>query len=830
MKTVYLFIIIMLLTSLQLSAQTWQWTKPEPNGILETPVGNNSNGAEPDKVHDIETDAAGNVYVLGDFHDSLYLNNIVRPTAHGSSGSYLAKYDSTGNLLWYRLVRNTNASPYDDAIKATDLAVTSQGVFITGKYMPIRLICSNYDCSTGTNTCSTILSYSLGNFTFNSAFNEIGFFVTKFNANGGVVWNKLGTSQSCFDGAYLGAGFMEMGDVDYPLITSDENNNIICEFTFMGNDGHFVSLGSDNIPLPASISAGAMIVFKMNNAGVMQWSNYAYKASNAGTSHECHSLITDANGNIFLYGVASDSCSFGPLYYRAHFRENEEGIIPYSTFIAKISATGSWQFAKELCNSSRNFLSNRGGNADFLATDGNNNLFALVTLNSIYGVITGDTVPKDKANTYLVKLDNNGNTIFRNFFGGIDTYASSINYANSALYISGGIRTYTPWYFSNLSVQPSTGNAVFEYYNARVNLDGEFQWVNSFSGNFHNEGFAVRAFGNNVYTGGYYSNNITTLGNLNGTFTTSNNNANIFFGKLKDEYIRVGAVTPTQFIPGCAITVPFTSYGLTFSAGNTFTAQLSDAVGDFTTHRNIGSTISTGTGSISATIPANVLYGAGYRVRIRSSDTLATGYNYYAYADTPYIIKLLCPPPISGFFATNITGSTATVNWTAVGCASGYRIQYRIKGTTSWTTAGTLTTNTPTFNLTGLTVNTIYQWRVATRCRNNGTISFSAYTTAKQFKTAVAFAVTSTDAIKAVQNTQLLVQPNPATNSAILSVKGNVRNATVSIVDFVGKTVWEKNGVNAGQLMLPLQNLSTGIYLVKLVNGNETKIVRLVKQ
>lgn len=65
MKTIYAFLVVLLLTSLQLSAQTWQWTKPESNGNL-------TSEAENDEAHDIETDAAGNVYVLGDFADSLF--------------------------------------------------------------------------------------------------------------------------------------------------------------------------------------------------------------------------------------------------------------------------------------------------------------------------------------------------------------------------------------------------------------------------------------------------------------------------------------------------------------------------------------------------------------------------------------------------------------------------------------------------------------------------------------------------------------------------------------------------------------------------------------
>ena len=55
--------------SFQATAQTWQWTHPEKNA---NPPGR-------DWAHDIEVDASGNVYVLGDFSDSLFPQILVFP-------------------------------------------------------------------------------------------------------------------------------------------------------------------------------------------------------------------------------------------------------------------------------------------------------------------------------------------------------------------------------------------------------------------------------------------------------------------------------------------------------------------------------------------------------------------------------------------------------------------------------------------------------------------------------------------------------------------------------------------------------------------------------
>lgn len=62
-----------------------------------------------------------------------------------------------------------------------------------------------------------------------------------------------------------------------------------------------------------------------------------------------------------------------------------------------------------------------------------------------------------------------------------------------------------------------------------------------------------------------------------------------------------------------SITVPYSTTG-TFGAGN-FVLQLSSASGLFTNPTNIGS-VSSNTGSITGTIPANILQGNTYRVRV----------------------------------------------------------------------------------------------------------------------------------------------------------------------------------------------------------------------
>jgi uncharacterized protein (TIGR02145 family) len=87
--------------------------------------------------------------------------------------------------------------------------------------------------------------------------------------------------------------------------------------------------------------------------------------------------------------------------------------------------------------------------------------------------------------------------------------------------------------------------------------------------------------------------------------------------------ITTGAVTS----PKCAGTTFNLTYSKsgTFTAGNIFTAQLSNAAGSFTSLVNIGTLTSTLAGTIVCTIPANTASGTGYRVRVVSSAPVRTG-------------------------------------------------------------------------------------------------------------------------------------------------------------------------------------------------------------
>jgi hypothetical protein len=96
--------------------------------------------------------------------------------------------------------------------------------------------------------------------------------------------------------------------------------------------------------------------------------------------------------------------------------------------------------------------------------------------------------------------------------------------------------------------------------------------------------------------------------------------------------ISAGSITTSNLVNTnlCAcqtITIPFTSTGA-FTAGNVYTAQLSDPTGSFIFPVTIGTLISiSNSGTISATIPCATTSGSAYRIRVIASTPSLMGTN-----------------------------------------------------------------------------------------------------------------------------------------------------------------------------------------------------------
>lgn len=151
---------------------------------------------------------------------------------------------------------------------------------------------------------------------------------------------------------------------------------------------------------------------------------------------------------------------------------------------------------------------------------------------------------------------------------------------------------------------------------------------------------------------------------------------------------------------GASLSVPFTLTG-TFNAGNTVTAQLSDASGSFTAPVTIGSTTATASGTISATIPAGTASGTGYRVRVVTSNpTLTSAVN--GSNITVNLVSNSVAPTAVQTIPVNTNGTVLTATESAGATAREWKYATASGGPyASFSPAQTGTSYTPNFAATG---------------------------------------------------------------------------------------------------------------------------------
>jgi hypothetical protein len=118
--------------------------------------------------------------------------------------------------------------------------------------------------------------------------------------------------------------------------------------------------------------------------------------------------------------------------------------------------------------------------------------------------------------------------------------------------------------------------------------------------------------------------------------------------------------------------------------------------------------------------------GSIYDYRVRTN--CASDSSAYSTAQFITISTVPCNAP-TGLSSSAVTTSSATVSWTSPSGAVSYDVDYKPNSSATWINAATGTTST-SFNVSGLSTATLYDWRVKTNCLG----AISSYATA-QFTT-----------------------------------------------------------------------------------------------
>ncbi len=266
---------------------------------------------------------------------------------------------------------------------------------------------------------------------------------------------------------------------------------------------------------------------------------------------------------------------------------------------------------------------------------------------------------------------------------------------------------------------------------------------------------------------------------------------------LAQNTITTDTILQLSTCAGGNVIVPYSTAG-TFPAGCTFTAQLSNAFGQFTTPIAIGSS-PFNLGLIFATIPLSTNFGVFYKIRVVSSN--------------PAIVGDPCPNTLIVTQVAQLNQIIATPNDTVC--------------------------NGEIVTLTALNPASSYSWSTGDTTAQISVTQGGSYTV-----TTVDFLTCESDAtIEIVYQSCLGIEekttsasfnlsPNPSNGKfSITDVSDHFGKYDVEIINLLGQKVYTKMGnSNQSDLKIDLSDLRNGVYFVQISSGKEKLQKKLILQ
>ncbi|MCJ8163894.1 SBBP repeat-containing protein [Pontibacter sp. E15-1] len=552
----------------------WAWVKA-----------GKSSGYSPAIGRSVTTDAAGNVYVTGDFGTTIQLGASTLIST-GNQDVFVAKYDASGNMLWAKSAGGSAGNDYSD-----DIAVDRQGnVYVAGTFGNVF-----YGDNGGTATFDAI--------NLTSSSKDGNMFLVKYDANGNVVWAKQIASAAYGRMPSIGIGLQG-------------------EVYVAGSFTKTVSFDAITLTVPTDEPyTGNAFIAKYDTDGNALW---AKQGASAGHTY-ASGLAVGASGNVYVTGIFSGLATFGTVSFG-----NDQ--VHSDLFVAKYNESGNVIWAKHagggiqqtdvsdivLDSDEQAYVA---GWFDGIAT------FGTTTLRNFEG---GQNSDRD---IFIAKFDNSGSIVWARQAGTAMKHDEPQGMA-----IDGNDNIYITGYFGG-SLSDTEGNfAGFgpfwinsfgkgDIFVAKYNTAGQATGVLRAGGNGEDQGTDIAAdTEGRLYITGYYSGS-AGFGENSSLQNSRAYGVDVFVAKLNavtaatPPNIETGTIGTSTLCPGAALEVPFTASD-TSATGINFSAQLSDGHGSFATYTSIGSGT---TSPLTTVVPVNTPPGTGYRIRVVASAPFMAG-------------------------------------------------------------------------------------------------------------------------------------------------------------------------------------------------------------
>ena len=340
-------------------------------------------GTGSDIATSIVTDAVGNIYLTGTFNSSLihFGNKTLSNTLAGSFDVFIAKYDSSGNVLWVK----STGGPNDDV--ANNIVIDrNSNIYLTGYFASDSIAFGN-----------KVLR--------NSGANSSDIFSVKMDSAGNTLWAKSagGTDE----------------DEGYGICV-DKNFNVYVTGHFLS---YTVSFGTATLT-NSYMNSDDIFIAKYDSSGSIIW----VKKAGGINDDVSYGICADVQGNIYVTGVF-----FSPTISFDSISVNNVG--GGDVFLAKYDSGGNVLWVK----------SGGGTDNDIgtsLTSDAGSNVYFTGYFKSTSFSFGADTLYNLGANSddiFVIKLDSSGNMLWDISAGGNqDDWGLSINSdVSNNIYITG---------------------------------------------------------------------------------------------------------------------------------------------------------------------------------------------------------------------------------------------------------------------------------------------------------------------------------------------------------------------------------------------------------
>lgn len=426
-----------------------------------------SGGSGNAEGHAVAVDALGNTYVTGLFAGTIQLGSFTLSSAGLSTSTlppvkslYVAKYSPAGVCLWATISGGNHFGPSatSEFPSFQSIAVDNAGgIYVAGSF-------------------NGRVSFGAFSLTSNAS-SYTDFFVARLDAAGN--WTSATAGRS--------------GQVRGIAVNGSGNAYVVGVISSQSTFGSLVLQ-----------SAGDFDVFvaKLSSTGTWLWA----VCGGSDRTDWGNGITLDAAGNAYITGALDASytvTTFGSITLAANAPTNSGADI----FVAKVSATGNWQWAI------RAGATNRNDAGEAIAHDASGNLY----LTGYHGGGTfGSTVlpTAGAADVFVAKLDANGSWLWAIGGGG----SASDN--GVALAVDGSGNAYLTGPFSGYSTNPVGSTASFgsttlsrsgtsgaDVFMAKVSSAGAWLWAQRGGGTGDDQGYGIATDGGGVVcaTGAYGS-------------------------------------------------------------------------------------------------------------------------------------------------------------------------------------------------------------------------------------------------------------------------------------------------------------------------------------